>query len=159
MLNNYILRNVRYSFNFNDDKMIDLFAKGDLETTRPEISNWLKKEEDEAYQPINDFKLASFLNGFIIQNRGKQDGVTPVAEKKLTNNIILRKFKIALNLKDDDVLDMLEKVDLKFSKHELSAFFRKPDHKHYRQCKDQILRNFIYAMKEKYRVNEEEKKE
>ena len=72
-------------------------------------------------------------------------------EKTLTNNIILRKLKIALDLKDVDVLDMLDLAGIKFGKHELSAFFRKPSQKQYRLCKDQFLRNFLYGMELKYR--------
>ncbi len=63
------------------------------------------------------------------------------------------KLKIALNLKADDVLEIMNLADLRISKHELSAFFRRPDHKHYRDCKDQILRNFLHGMQLKYRPN------
>ena len=60
-------------------------------------------------------------------------------------------MKIALNLQSDDVLNMLALADLKISKHELSAFFRKPDHKHFRPCKDQVLRNFLKGVQLKLR--------
>jgi uncharacterized protein YehS (DUF1456 family) len=63
------------------------------------------------------------------------------------------KLKIALNLKAEDVLEILELAEFRISKHELSAFFRKPGHKHYRECKDQILRNFLQGMQLKYRGN------
>ncbi|NOZ38536.1 MAG: DUF1456 family protein, partial [Gammaproteobacteria bacterium] len=59
--------------------------------------------------------------------------------------------KIALNLKDEDILEIMGLAGLSISKHELSAFFRRPDHKHYRECKDQILRNFLKGMRLKYR--------
>ena len=63
------------------------------------------------------------------------------------------KLKIALNLKADDVLGILDLANFRISKHELSAFFRRPDHKHYRECKDQILRNFLKGIQLKYRPN------
>ena len=72
-------------------------------------------------------------------------------EDHLTNNMIFMKLKIALNLKAEDILDILDLADFRLSKHELSAFFRKPGHKHFRACKDQVLRNFMNGMKEKYR--------
>jgi uncharacterized protein YehS (DUF1456 family) len=65
--------------------------------------------------------------------------------------MIFMKLKIALSLKAEDVMAILELADFKISKHELSAFFRKPDHKHYRDCKDQILRNFLKGLQLKYR--------
>ncbi|MBI3238304.1 MAG: DUF1456 family protein, partial [Flavobacteriia bacterium] len=79
----------------------------------------------------------------------------PVAEKQLNNNIIFRKLKIALALQDDDIIEILQSVDFRFGKHELSALFRKPDHDKFRPCKDQVLRNFIYGLQEKFRPNGE----
>ncbi|HEY5775804.1 MAG TPA: DUF1456 family protein, partial [Xanthomonadales bacterium] len=67
------------------------------------------------------------------------------------NNIILRKLKIALNLQADDVQALIRQADFSLSKHELSAFFRKPEHKHYRECKDQVLRYFLKGVQAKYR--------
>jgi uncharacterized protein YehS (DUF1456 family) len=150
MNNNDILRRLRYTFNFNDTKMMDLFAKGGLAASREQISDWLKKEEDEDYKPIYDIDLAAFLNGFIIEKRGKKDDILPKPEKSLNNNIILRKLKIALNLIDEDILGILELADFKFSRHELSALFRKPDQDQYRVCKDQILRNFLMGLQLKF---------
>ena len=131
--------------------MISIFALADHVVTREQISDWLKKEDDEAYKNCNDSQFSIFLNGFINEKRGKKDGPAAVPEKNLNNNIILRKLKIALDLKNEDVLEIMDLADLKVSKHELSAFFRRPDHKHYRACRDQILRNFVTGMQLKYR--------
>ncbi len=135
--------------------MIELFGLADLKVTREQVSNWLKKDDDPAFQTCSDTELAIFLNGLIIDRRGKKEGPQPRPEKRLTNNIILMKLKIALDLKAEDVLEILNLSDVQISKHELSAFFRKADHKHYRACKDQILRNFLNGMQMKYRDNGE----
>ena len=153
MLNNDILRRIRYIFDFEDAIMIKIFGLANLEVTRAQISNWMKKEEDEEYQAINDKTFATFLNGLINLKRGKRDGKQPEPEKQLTNNIILLKLKIALNLKSDDILDILSIHDIRISHHELSAFFRKKGHKHFRECKDQILRNFLKGIQVKYRTD------
>ena len=151
MTNNDILRRIRYTFNFNDSKMIDLFGLAELTVTREQVSNWLKKDDDEAYASCGDIPFSTFLDGLIIDRRGKQEGPVPEPDKKLNNNIILRKLKIALDMKNEDVLDMMAGNGLSLSKHELSAFFRRPDHKHHRQCKDQVLRNFLQGIQLKYR--------
>jgi len=151
MTNNDVLRRIRYTFNFDDTKMIAIFALGGLEVTRAVISDWLKKEDDPDYKNCNDQQLASFLNGLIVEKRGKKDGPQPVPETSLTNNIIFRKLKIALNLQADEVLTLIKRADFSLSKHELSAFFRNPDHKHYRKCKDQVLRYFLKGVQQKYR--------
>ncbi|WP_162415510.1 YehS family protein [Cyclobacterium roseum] len=151
MQNNDILRSLRYTFDFGDDQMMRIFGMGGLEATRAEVSDWLKKDDDEAFNPLSDFKLAAFLNGLIIYKRGKKEGPQPLPENRLTNNLILRKLKIALELKDGDLLQVLELAGRTISKHELSAFFRKPEQKQYRLCKDQIMRNFLQGLQQQYR--------
>ena len=155
MTHNDILRRLRYVFDFSDSKMIDVFGQADYQVTREQISEWLKKDDDPAYKACSDTELAIFLNGLIIDRRGKKEGAQPEPEKHLTNNIIFRKLKIALDLKNEDILEILTLVDMPISKHELSAFFRKKGHKHYRECKDQILRNFLKGVQLKYRGNVE----
>ena len=132
MNNNDVLRRLRYAFDFGDQQMMNLFAHAGLTASRAQVSDWLKKDEDEAFQPCDDETLANFLNGLIIEKRGRKDGEQPVAESRLNNNIIFRKLKIALDLKDDDILAILQLSDFRLSKHELSAFFRRPDHHHFR---------------------------
>jgi uncharacterized protein YehS (DUF1456 family) len=95
--------------------------------------------------------LAVFLNGLIIDKRGKNEGPQPEPERHLNNNIIFRKLKIALNLQAEDILEIMALAQGQISKHELSAFFRRPEHKHYRDCNDQILRNFLKGAQLKYR--------
>ena len=151
MNNNDILRRIRYTFDLNDNKMMETFALGGYEATRAEISDWLKKDDHPEQKSLYDKSLAHFLNGFIVKNRGKKEGVVMVAEKTLNNNLILRKLKIALNLQAEDMIAVLGLADLYISKHELSAFFRKPTQKHYRICKDQFLRNFLHGLQLKYR--------
>ena len=153
MTNNDILRRLRYTFDFNDSKMIAIFGLADHQVTRGQVSDWLKKEDDPAYQKCSDTQLAIFLNGLIVDKRGKKEGPQPKPEQRLNNNIIFRKIRIALNLQAEDILEILDMVNVRISKHELSAFFRRPDHKHYRECKDQILRNFLKGVQLKYRDN------
>jgi uncharacterized protein YehS (DUF1456 family) len=152
--NNDILRRIRYTYDYNDNKMIAIFAQAEIEVTREQISDWLKQDDDPEYKACTDVVFASFLNGLINEKRGKKDGPQPEPETRLTNNIIFRKLKIALNLKDDDVINIMGLADFDISKHELSAFFRKVGHKHYRECKDQILRRFLQGMQLKYRSKE-----
>jgi len=154
--NNQILRRLRYAFDFNDTSMMRIFAHAGLEVTRAQVSDWLKKDEDPASTLIDDLELAQFLNGLIIEKRGRKEGPQPEPESKLNHNIVFRKLKIALDLKDDDILAILQLSDFRLSKHELSAFFRRPDHHHYRACQDQVLRNFIKGVQLKLRQDSED---
>lgn len=151
MTNNDILRRIRYLFNFSDLKMIELFDLVEHKVNETDLAAWLRKEDDPAQRIMRDWELSSFLNGLIIHNRGRREGPLPEAEKHLSNNLILRKMRIALDLKTDDILELLDSIDKQISKHELSAFFRNPNHRSYRPCNDQYLRNFFNALQSSYK--------
>jgi len=146
MTHNDIFRRLRYIFSLSDSKVISFYDMGNFEVSRAEISSWLKKEDQEGYEKIRDKMLAVFLNGLIIEKRGKQDGAYPEPENRLNNNIIFRKLKIALTMQDDAILSVMVLGGMPISKHELSAFFRKSDHKNYRGCNDQVLRYFLKGL-------------
>ena len=156
MNNNDILRRIRYCFDFSDSEMVEIFALANHKVDRDQICNWLKKEDDPEFLPCRDSELAIFLNGLIIEKRGKKEGPEPEPDQVLTNNVVLKKLKIALDLRAEDMLDILALSDMSISKHELSALFRKPGHKHYRECKEQLLRNFLTGVQEKLRGTNEE---
>ncbi len=151
MIANDCLRRLRYILDFEDSKMIAVFAEADKKVSRSELSNWLKKDDDPDYQECSDVMFATFLNGLINVIRGKKDGPQAEPEQRLTNNIIFRKLKIAFDLQAEDILAILALVDFRLSKHELSAFFRKADNRHYKECKDQVLRNFLNGLQIEYR--------
>lgn len=64
----------------------------------------------------------------------------------LTNNDIIKKLRVALKLRDEDIVEILKLVDFKISKSELGAFFRAEDHPKYMELQDQILRNFLNGL-------------
>ncbi|MFA6261855.1 MAG: DUF1456 family protein [Bacteroidia bacterium] len=150
MTNNDILRRLRYTFNFSDSIVLELFALGGESVTQAELSAWFKSEEDEQYRPMDDYQLALFLNGLIAYKRGSKEGELLLAERYLSNNMVLRKLKIALTLKDTDIIEIFLLAKKNISKHELSAFFRHPDQAQYRLCNDQYLRNFLSGLQLRY---------
>lgn len=153
MTNNDIFRRIRYTFDLKDSTIVNIFALAEVEVTQEQVTAWLKKDEDDAFVTMKNRELASFLNGFISFKRGKREGPQPAPEAQLNNNMVFQKLRIALNLKADDILEIFALVDLPLSSHELSAFFRKPSHKNYRECKDQMLRNFLLGIQRQLRPN------
>jgi len=151
MTNNDIFRKLRYILNFSDKDMKDVFTHMDTDVPLSRVTAWLKKEDDFGHHEICDHDLALFLNALIVSFRGKKDGQLPATEKKTNHNLVLRKLKIAYSLQAEGMLEIWKLAGFRLSKHELSAFFRKPNHRHYRECKDQILRNFLQGMAIKHR--------
>lgn len=154
MTNNDILRRLRYTFDLKDSAVAEIISLADVSVTAEQVDAWLKKEEDEGFLNMNDREMLGFLNGFIISKRGKREGSQPPLEERLNNNMVLQKLRIALNLQAEEVLQVLELADFRLSKHELSAFFRKPGNKNYRECKDQILRKFLVGVQLQLRPGE-----
>ncbi len=151
MNNNDILRRIRFTYDFSDDSMNQIFSLGGLKVTRAVVCDLLKKDDDPDKMVCTDYQLAAFLNGLITKNRGEREGPKPEIEKKLTNNLIFKKLRIAFQLRDEDIIKTLMLAGFPISKHELSAFFRKPGHKHYKECQNQVLRYFLKGMQLKIR--------
>jgi len=162
MNHNDVIRRLRYALNITDLKVLELFALAGREVTRAELEPWFLKEEEAGYVECPDEALGAFLDGLIVSRRGKREeakeGAAPDARggpgrnERLSNNEILKRIKIALELKDEDLVAIMGKAEVKVSKSELSAFFRKFGHTNWRPCGDQFLRNFLAGLTATYRV-------
>ncbi|HCL57974.1 MAG TPA: DUF1456 domain-containing protein [Spirochaetia bacterium] len=152
MKNNDILKRFRYALDLKDAKMLHCFSLGGYQLTEFELADYFKKEEDEEFLECPAKALEAFLDGLIIEKRGKkEEGAKPVQKTELTNNIVLKKIRIALELKEEEMLQIMKLSGFPISKPELSAFFRNKDHRNYKECKDQFLRNFLKGLSLFYR--------
>tara|TARA_R110002124_G_scaffold70290_4_gene188710 strand:- start:70283 stop:70762 length:480 start_codon:yes stop_codon:yes gene_type:complete len=146
MTNNEVLQHIRYIFAFSNERISAIFKLAECTKTDDEINNFFRKNGEPAFTRIADNVLASFLDGLIIEFRGAKAGAQAQLEQVINNNIIFNKVKIALALKADEIISLLSSAELTLSKHELSAFFRKPEHKHFRSCNDDTLLKFFNAL-------------
>ena len=154
MTNNDILRQLRYALNINDSRMIEIFKLADHEIEQSNLTGLLKKEDEEGFVNCGDAVLGYFLDGLILRKRGRKEikpGETRKPDSRLTNNAILKKLRIALELKEDDMLAILRPAGVDISKPELTALFRKEGHKNYKECGDQFLRKFLKGLSIRYR--------
>jgi uncharacterized protein YehS (DUF1456 family) len=148
MTNNYILRNIRYALNLDDSTMLEIFRLGGHDIDPETLSALLQKEDEQGHIACSSKLMGSFLDGLIVHRRGRKE-TRPESVKPpgaLTNNDILKKLRIALELKEDDMLAILKAGDVEISKSELTALFRKKGHKHYKECGDQFLRYFLKGL-------------
>ena len=150
MINNDTLRRLSTIFNFTEAQTLAVFTQGQCPVNTEQLKAFYKEKDDSDYKALLDVELAAFLNGLIIEKRGQLDGPARETETLLTNNLIFNKVKIALALKADDVISILESAGLSLGKYELSAFFRNINNKHYRECSDDILSTFLKGLKSKF---------
>ena len=152
MTNNDFLRRLRYALNIKDNIMIQIFKKGNIIVTREDVIDYLKKDTDDGFKKLSNNDLISFLDGLIIQKRGNREDGTPVPTIKITknnlNNILLRKLRIALAFKSYDMIRIFKLGGIEISEGELSALFRREDHKNYKECGDKYVRVFLKGLTE-----------
>lgn len=153
MTNNDVLRRLRYALDLSDAAVLDLFALAEAPITAEELGWYLRKEEEEGYAECPDEVLAKFLDGLVASRRGKREETAAKApvRRKLDNNGILRSLRIALELKDEDIIAIMRAANVDVSKSEVSALFRKADHPNYRPCGDQFLRYFFNGLTARFR--------
>lgn len=147
MLSNDILRSVRYTLKANNQDLVRILALVDVETTPANINSWLTKEDEEGFVRCPDIILSSFLNGLIYEKRGKDENAPELTpERRINNNIVLKKLRIAFSLKTDDILAIMTEQKFRVSMPEITAMMRAPEHKNYRECGDQFMRNFLRGL-------------
>jgi len=159
MMNNLVLRRLRYALNLRESNMVEMFKLVNVTIKSTTISALLMREDQNGFVECTDAVLTQFLDGLIIKNRGLAEGAKPPApaadDARINNNMILKKIRVALELREEHLLEIMDKADFKFSKSEMSAFFRKPDSRQYKPCGDQMMRNFLMGLCEKNRPSEE----
>lgn len=147
MLNNDVLRSLRYTLDISDAQMVEIIQLSGKQITVAELSPLLKKDDEDSFSACDDELMAHFLDGLVCFKRGKDDSrPAQPFELPITNNMVLKKLRVAFELKEDDMHAIMNSVDCPVSKPEMSALFRKFGHSNYRTCGDQFLRNFLKGL-------------
>ncbi|MDB6164258.1 MAG: hypothetical protein JWL98_1690 [Xanthomonadaceae bacterium] len=149
MINNDVLRSIRYMLDLSDVKVVEItrLADSDFAIDKENVQAFLRKDDDPTYAECSDRVLAHFLDGLVVHYRGRDPSLPPrPVEKRITNNLVLKKLRVAFELKDVDMHQCFEDAGFPVSRPELSALFRQPGHKNFRLCGDQMLRNFLKGL-------------
>jgi len=153
--NNDILRRFRYALDISNPKMLEIFRTAGHEIDLAALIALLKKEDDEGYIECSNRLLEGFLDGLITLKRGRQEGAAAEPARpdgQRLNNVILRKLRIALEMKDEEMIAVMKLAGVTVTRSELSALFRSREHKNYKECGDQFLRSFLTGLTNRYRV-------
>lgn len=167
MNNNDIFLRLRYALNLKDAEVVEIFELGGFHVSKEDVQMMLSKTKredtietqylDNDYQKsCNNKALEAFLDGLIIYKRGRGNTQPvrpqqPKLDDQNVNNMLLKKVKIALSLKSDDILHLMEKAGITLSNSELSAVLRKEGHRNYKTCGNRYARNFLKGLALTYR--------
>lgn len=147
MIHNDVLRSVRHMLNLPNNKILEILALAGPSISLEELHTYLKSEDEPGFVNCPDEIMAQFLDGMIYFRRGKDPArPMPPVELPVTNNIVLKKLRVAFELKEESILQILRNAGFPVSAPELSAFFRRSGHSNYRECGDQYLRNFLKGL-------------
>jgi len=152
MTNNEVMKSVRYTLEIKNKAVVKLIKDGGVELGVLDVVDLLKNEEDEGYVACPAEAIHAFLDGLILKRRGPSDGpAKEFSTATINNNMILRKLRIAFEMRDTDMIVTMNSVGFSVSKGEISALFRAPKHKHFMQCGDQFLRYFLKGLTHSFR--------
>jgi uncharacterized protein YehS (DUF1456 family) len=150
MTNNDFLRSFRYALELDPSTVRALFAESGEHLPLWGVAALLKDEGEAGFEPLSDELLSRFLDGMIRAYRGPPEAVEPTPKpevpRTLTNNRILRALRIAFELRDTDIQDLMSAAGREVSKAELGALFRREDHRNYQPCGDQFMRAFLRGL-------------
>jgi uncharacterized protein YehS (DUF1456 family) len=152
MLNNDTLRSIRYMLDLSEVHVVEILKLTGFDATRESLAPWLLKEDEPGFVEMPDLAMAHFLDGLIIHRRGRDESQPPRAvEGRINNNVVLKKLRVAFELKEDDILAIMADAGFKVSRGEINALFRQPKHSNFRLCGDQFLRNFLKGLTRRFR--------
>jgi len=149
MHNNAILLQIRDAASLDDARLVAIFALGGESVDEATTQAMLCDPSGPDAMKCKDDSLLRFLDGFILEQRGQSptiDEPTALRSERLSNNVVLKKLRIALQLKEDDVLRILASGGTALSKRQLGALARKRGNKHYRVCSDEVLASFLAGL-------------
>lgn len=149
MINNDVLRSIRYMLDLSDIKVVEITKLADpaFPLEKADVQAFLRKDDDPGYAECSNAVLAHFLDGLIVYCRGRDGSLPPrPVEKRVNNNVVLKKLRVAFALKDVDMHEIFASAGFPISRPELTALFRQPGHTNYRVCGDQLLRNFLKGL-------------
>jgi len=149
MTPNDVLRSIRYMLDLSDIKLVSIAQLANAETSLDveSVKAMQKREGEAGYLPCSDRFLLDFLDGLVIYKRGRREGAPEQPkEERVNNNLILKKLRIAFELKDADLMHLFDEAGFPLNKPELSALFRQSEHRNFRACGDQVLRNFLKGL-------------
>ena len=153
---NDILFKIKTALSLDDKMIIDAYALVGHEMSQDRLTNILKRHQDRGYAEATYEELGLFLDGLVVLKRGESSTLKDEDEVvELTNNLILKKLRVALELKEPQLLILFGLADVTITKRQIGSLFRKEGGKNFKLCSDELLFSFLEGLDEFFYDGEE----
>jgi uncharacterized protein YehS (DUF1456 family) len=153
---NDILFKIKEALHLDSAMLIEAYKLADYEMTEERLENILKRRQDTGYEEATYEELGIFLDGLVLLKRGPSDKVASEDEVvDLTNNLILKKIRVAMELKEAELLILFALAEVSLTKRQIGSLFRKEGGKNFKVCSDELLMAFLDGLNEFYYDGEE----
>ena len=150
---NEILYRIQKALSLSMADMLEAYKLETYEIEPSHLESLLKRRLDKGFKLCSYEELGVFLDGFVTLKRGPSPKKTNDDEAvELTNNLILKKLRIALELKEAETEIIFGLADVELTKQQLASLFRKEGHKNFKPCSDELLMAFLEGLDEFYYV-------
>jgi len=153
---NDILYKIQKALHLSSKEILKAYELANYPMDMEHLDGLLKRRLDKGFSLCSYEELGVFLDGLVLLKRGpspKKQNDDEIIE--LTNNLILKKLRIAMELKEPETEIIFGLVDMALSKQELKSLFRKEGHKNFKACSDELLMAFLEGLDEFYYTGEE----
>jgi len=153
---NDILFKIKTALSLTDKEIIESYHLVGLEMSQERLDSILKRRQDKGYSEATYEELGLFLDGLVALKRGEPSTKRNEDEVvELTNNLILKKLRVAMNLKESELIIIFALAELPLTKRQIGSLFRKEGGKNFKACSDELLLTFIEGLDEFYYDGEE----
>ncbi len=153
---NEIFYRIQKALNLTHEEIIQAYKLEDYSMEASRLASLLSRRQDKAFQLCSYEELGVFLDGLVSLKRGPSPKKSDDNEAvELSNNLILKKLRIALELKETETEIIFGLADIELSKQQLASLFRKESHKNFKECSDELLMAFLDGLDEFYYSGEE----
>jgi len=153
---NDILFKLTTALSIDNENMIKAYALAEYEMTQDRLEHILKRRQDNGYEEATYEELGVFLDGLVLLKRGPSDKVANADEVvALTNNLILKKVRVAMELKEAEMVILFALAEVTLTKRQIGSLFRKEGGKNFKECSDELLMAFLEGLNEFYYDGEE----
>jgi len=153
---NEVLYRIKKALSLSIDEIVEAYRLEDYEMKKEHLESLLKRRQDKGFMLCSYEELGVFLDGLVTLKRGPSPSKKNTQEDiELTNNLILKKLRVALEFKESETEIIFGLADMELSKQQLSSLFRKEGHKNFKACSDEVLMAFLEGLDEFYYTGEE----